>query len=171
MATQSISKDFLKELYEKDYYRWVNENLQLLKEREYDSVDWENLLEEIEDLGRKHLDSVISYMAVILQHLYNFDNFKIYEHSGKGWINILHARKSLEKLFLEYPSLKQKAVENVEKAWKRAVIDLVYWFQKPENEELAKKFFGRFPTEKDFPENCPYTYKQIFEYKPWIKED
>jgi hypothetical protein len=26
-------------------------------------------------------------------------------------------------------------------------------------------------TEKDFPENCPYTYKQIFEYKPWIKED
>jgi len=172
MATQSISKDFLKELYEKDYYRWVNENLQLLKEREYDSVDWENLLEEIEDLGRKHLDSVISYMAVILQHLFNFDIFKIYQHSGKGWINsILHARKSLEKLFLEYPSLKQKAVENVEKAWKRAVIDLVYWFQKPENEELAKKFFGRFPTEKDFPENCPYTYKKIFEYKPWIKED
>ncbi|WP_299227914.1 DUF29 domain-containing protein [Sulfurihydrogenibium sp.] len=172
MATQSVSKGFLKELYEKDYYRWVNENLQLLKEKKYDSVDWENLLEEIEDLGRKHLESVISYMAIILQHLYKIDNFKIYEYSGKSWINsVLHARKSLEKLFLEYPSLKQKAVENIEKAWKRAVIDLVYWFQRPENEELAKKFFGRLPTEKDFPEKCPYTYKQIFEYKPWIKED
>jgi hypothetical protein len=41
MAIKSISKDFLKELHEKDYYRWVNENLQLLKEREYNSVDWE----------------------------------------------------------------------------------------------------------------------------------
>ncbi len=172
MATKSINKDFLKELYEKDYYRWAYENLQLLKEKEYDSVDWENLLEEIEDLGREHLESVISYMATILQHLYKFDNFKIYEYSGKGWINsVLHARKSLEKLFLEYPSLKQKAVENIEKAWKLAVIDLVYWFQKPGNEELAKKFFGRLPTEKDFPEKCPYTYKQIFEYKPLIKED
>jgi Domain of unknown function DUF29. len=116
MATKSISKDFLKELYEKDYYRWVNENLQLLKEREYDSVDWENLLEEIEDLGRKHLESVISYMAVILQHLYKIDNFRIYEHSGKGWINsVLHARKSLEKLFLEYPSLKQKQLKILKK--------------------------------------------------------
>jgi len=84
----------------KDYCRWAYENLQLLKEREYDSVDWENLLEEIEDFGREHLESVISYMAIILQHLYKIDNFKIYEYSGKGWINsVLHARKSLEKLF------------------------------------------------------------------------
>jgi len=66
MATQTISKDFLKELYEKYYHRWVNWNPQLLKE---------------------------------------------------------------------------KPVENIEKAWKQAVIDLVYWFQRPENEELAKKFW------------------------------
>jgi hypothetical protein len=42
----------LKELYEKDFYLWVQENLRLLKNREYDLVDWENLLEEIEDMGR-----------------------------------------------------------------------------------------------------------------------
>ncbi|MFZ8786840.1 DUF29 family protein, partial [Thermocrinis sp.] len=42
----------LKELYEKDFYLWVMENLKLLKNKEYDLVDWENLLEEIEDMGR-----------------------------------------------------------------------------------------------------------------------
>jgi len=110
MATKSVSKDFLKELYEKDYYRWAYENLQLLKEKEYDSVDWENLLEENEDLGREHLESVISYMAIILQHLYKIDNFKIYEYSGKGWINsVLHARKSLEKLFFRASIFKTKS--------------------------------------------------------------
>jgi hypothetical protein len=41
-TTQSI-----KGLYEKDFYLWVQENLRLLKNREYDLVDWDNLLEEI----------------------------------------------------------------------------------------------------------------------------
>jgi hypothetical protein len=41
----------LKELYEKDFYLWVIENLKLLKNKEYGLVDWENLLEEIEDMA------------------------------------------------------------------------------------------------------------------------
>ena len=35
----------LKELYEKDFYLWVQQNLRLLKNKEYELVDWENLLE------------------------------------------------------------------------------------------------------------------------------
>ena len=34
----------LKELYEKDFYLWVLENLKLLKNKEFELVDWENLL-------------------------------------------------------------------------------------------------------------------------------
>ena len=49
-TTQSI-----KELYEKDFYLWVQENLRLLRNKEYDLVDWENLLEEIEDMARREL--------------------------------------------------------------------------------------------------------------------
>jgi hypothetical protein len=45
-------------------------NLKLLKNREYDLADWENLLEEIEDMGQRYLDSAISFIAVILEHLY-----------------------------------------------------------------------------------------------------
>jgi hypothetical protein len=45
----------LKELYEKDFYLWVMENLKLLKNKEYELVDWENLLEEIEYMARKAL--------------------------------------------------------------------------------------------------------------------
>jgi hypothetical protein len=44
----------------------VQENLKLLKNKEYDLVDWENLLEKIEDMEQRYLDSAISFMAVIL---------------------------------------------------------------------------------------------------------
>jgi hypothetical protein len=50
----------LKGLYEKDFLLWLEENLKLLENREYDLVDWENLLEEIRDIEQRHLDAVIS---------------------------------------------------------------------------------------------------------------
>jgi hypothetical protein len=65
----------LKELYEKDFYLWVMENLKLLKNKEYDLVDWENLLEEIEDMGQRHYDAMVGYMAVIMEYLYKWENF------------------------------------------------------------------------------------------------
>jgi len=46
-----ITPERLRELYEKDFYLWVQENLKLLGEKKYDLVDWENLLEEIRGLG------------------------------------------------------------------------------------------------------------------------
>jgi hypothetical protein len=66
----------LKELYEKDFYLWVMENLKHLKNREYDLVDWKNLLEEIADIAKRELKSLISLMAVIMEHLYKWENFR-----------------------------------------------------------------------------------------------
>jgi len=37
---RTISKEELKELYDKDFPLWVEINLELLKEKAYDSVDW-----------------------------------------------------------------------------------------------------------------------------------
>jgi hypothetical protein len=163
----------LKELYEKDFYLWVMENLKLLKNREYELVDWENLLEEIEYMARKELRSVISLMAVIMEHLYKWENYRESAYMGSGWKkSILNARKELIDLFDEMPSLKGIAQEkeSLNKAWRRAVNSLIVWFDEDENKNLAKKYFGRFPTEEDFPKDCPYTFEQVMEYKPWREE-
>jgi hypothetical protein len=94
----------LKELYEKDFYLWVQENLRLLKNKEYDLVDWENLLEEIEDMGQRYLDSAISFMAVILEHLYKWENFRYREYVGHRWIkSINNARNELDVIFERHP--------------------------------------------------------------------
>jgi hypothetical protein len=163
----------LKELYEKDFYLWVLENLKLLKNKEYELVDWENLLEEIEYMARKELRSVISLMAVIMEHLYKWENYRESAYMGSGWKkSILNSRKELIDLFDEIPSLKRIAQEkeSLNRAWRRAVNSLIVWFDEDENKDLAKKYFGRLPTEEDFPKDCPYTFEQVMEYKPWLEE-
>ncbi len=162
----------LKELYEKDFYLWVLENIKLLKNKEYELVDWENLLEEIEDMGRRYLDSVVSLMAVILEHLYKWEHFRYREYAGHSWIkSINNARKELRTIFKRHPSVEVKAQEkeNIQTAWELAVYSLIDWFKEPKNQDLAKKYFGKLPTEKDFPQECLYTFQQIMEYKPWVK--
>ncbi|MFZ8785296.1 DUF29 domain-containing protein [Thermocrinis sp.] len=85
----------LKELYEKDFYLWVQENLKLLRNREYDLVDWENLLEEIEDMGKSLFKSVRSHMSTIMEHLYKWENFRYVPEMGYDWIEtITNARMS-----------------------------------------------------------------------------
>jgi len=132
----------LKGLYEKDFLLWLEENLKLLENREYDLVDWENLLEEIRDMGQRHLDAVISQMARIMEHLYKWENYRYREYVGNGCINSIHqARGKLELAFRRYPSLRAKSRdrENIQTAWEVAVYSLIQWFEKPKNQDLAKK--------------------------------
>jgi hypothetical protein len=173
LELMELKTQSLKELYEKDFYLWVLENLKLLKNKEYELVDWENILEEIEDMARRHYESVISYMAVIMEHLYKWEKFRENEYIGNHWKKSINtARTQIADLFDDNPSLRRVAQEkeSLNKAWKRAVRRLVLWFDEDENKNLAKKYFGRLPTEEDFPKDCPYTFEQVMEYKPWLEE-
>ena len=162
----------LKELYEKDFYLWLQENLRLLKNRELDLVDWENLVEEIEDMGKSLFKSVRSHMSTIMEHLYKWENFRYLPEMGYDWIEtITNARRELREIFEDNPSLKVKAQDRdtLQRAWKLAVRALVDWFENPKNKTLAAVYFkGRIPTEKDFPQECPYTFQRVMEYKPWV---
>jgi hypothetical protein len=123
----------LKELYEKDFYLWVMENLKLLKNKEYELVDWENLLEEIEDMARRELRSVISLMAVIMEHLYKWENFRENEYMGSHWKKSINtARMEIADLFDDNPSLRRVAQEkeSLNKAWRRAVRRLLFGLMK-----------------------------------------
>jgi hypothetical protein len=158
----------LKELYEKDFYLWVQENLRLLRNKQYDLVDWENLLEEIKDLGEWYVDRVINLMSDVLENLYKWEHFR--EGEGNEWVkSINYARAELEGILRRHPSVKAKAQENIQTAWELAVYSLIDWFGLPENHHIAKRCFGRFPTEEDFPKECPYSFQQIMEYSPWVQ--
>ncbi len=153
---RTISKEQLKELYDKDFPLWVEINLELLKEKAYDLVDWENLLEEIEDMARSDLKACISYLAVILEHLYKWDHFRELTKAGKergglSWIrSVENARDEIDVLFYRYPSLRQKLPKELQSAWVEARKNLRRWLR--ELGEDTDKYF--------IPEDCPYTYEE-----------
>jgi hypothetical protein len=163
----------LKELYEKDFYLWVQENLRLLKNKEFHLVDWENLLEEIEGIGRSLRIAMLRQMERILEGLYKWENFKGHPEMDDWVEEICRARRELRNLFEDSPSLKAIAQDKdtLQRAWKLSVRALVDWLRLPPNKALAVSHFkGKLPTEDDFPPECPYTFQQIMEYKPWLTQ-
>jgi Domain of unknown function DUF29. len=83
--------------------------VELLKNKDFDLVDWENVIEELESMGRSELRSVISFMTVILEHLYKYEHFRDNNTMGNGWIkSILNSRYRLIKIFDKNPSLEKK---------------------------------------------------------------
>ncbi|MFN3598959.1 MAG: DUF29 domain-containing protein [Aquificaceae bacterium] len=153
---RTISKEELKELYDKDFPLWVEINLELLKEKAYELVDWENLLEEIEDMAKSDLKACISYLAVILEHLYKWDNFRELTKTGRekggfSWIKSIEvARLRINHLFEEIPSLKTKLPDELEQAWKKAKDNIQIWLI-----DVAKE-----PKRFSIPKKCPYTYEE-----------
>lgn len=151
---RTTSKEELKELYDKDFPLWAEINYELLKEKLYELVDWENLLEEIQDMAQRHLDSCISYLAVILEHFYKWDNFKSLaggQTAGMGWIkSVNNARRKIRTLFKMYPSLRAKLPAEIDKAWIIAIDSLEDWLE--DNDYDPEKF--------EIPEKCPYTYEE-----------
>ncbi|MEN3028379.1 MAG: DUF29 domain-containing protein [Aquificaceae bacterium] len=156
---KTISKEELRELYDKDFPLWAEINLELLREKLYDLVDWENLLEEIEDMARSDLKACVSHLAVILEHLYKWDNFKHLTRGGKekgglSWIkSIENARLDIWALLEKYPSLRAKLPSQIEIAWIDAKKELVKNSHK----------LGLSLSIKDLPETCPYTYEEAMQ--------
>ena len=58
-----------KSLYETDFVRWVETVVAQLQAQDYASVDWANLIEEIEEMSRRERKSLKSNLVVILLHL------------------------------------------------------------------------------------------------------
>jgi hypothetical protein len=57
------------QLYEHDFYTWSIQQAELLRKKDYTQVDWDNLIEEIEDLGRNEYRALVSAVEQLTLHL------------------------------------------------------------------------------------------------------
>lgn len=56
-------------LYERDFVAWLNEQAEKLRARSHNDIDWENLAEEIESLGRSERREIVSRLVLLIHHL------------------------------------------------------------------------------------------------------
>ncbi|MDF5724681.1 MAG: DUF29 domain-containing protein [Rhizonema sp. PD37] len=92
-------------LYDQDFYLWIETTAKQLKEGRFSEVDLENLIEEIECMGRSEKQALESNLVVLLMHLLKYK----YQHEkcSNSWkCSIREHRRRLRRAFKESPSLK-----------------------------------------------------------------
>jgi len=60
-------------LYETDFFQWIQEQAKALREHNQNALDWDNLKEEIEDLGNEKLNAVNSFLKRLIEHRLKLD--------------------------------------------------------------------------------------------------
>jgi Domain of unknown function DUF29 len=98
------------ELYDRDFFLWTEEQAAALR-RAKDSnlpLDWENLAEEIESLGKSDRRQVISQIRRILRHLLKLEASAAMRPRA-GWRStIIDARSQIDEVLSDSPSLRRE---------------------------------------------------------------
>lgn len=95
-------------LYEQDFYQWIQTTASLLKERHFDEVDWENVIEEIETMGRSEKKELQSRLITLIEHLLKLQYWEAEKaYNERGWRGtIVEQRNQLELSLEDSPSFK-----------------------------------------------------------------
>jgi hypothetical protein len=140
----------LKELYEIDDYLWIQETVKLLKEKQFNQLDLENLIEELEDWGSEKKHAIESLLEQIIRHLLLLEYWASeYEQNRNHWrAEIVSFRTQINKKITTnfYNYLNQNLAEIYDDA-------RLYVIEKSSLET--------------FPEQCPYTLDQLLD-KHWF---
>jgi hypothetical protein len=123
-------------LYEQDFALWIEDVAAKLKARDFDNLDVDNVLEEIESLGKSQNREVKSRLQTLLAHILK----RLYVDSSldyNGWERtIREQRKELRLLFEQSPSLKGYYTEVFDSVWQTALSEVREEYKKTEFPEI-----------------------------------
>lgn len=148
--TKSNSASDAGNTYEMDFYAWTQQQAALLREGRFSDLDVNNLIEEIESLGRSEKRELESRLKVLLMHFlkWQFQAARRGQY-GRSWLlTIRNQRTELRKLIRDNASLKAHLQATLMEAYQDARYE-------------AEAETG-LPISA-FPESSPYTIEQILD--------
>lgn len=127
-------------LYDSDFPLWADKMAQLLREHRWEELDLEHLVEEVEDLGNRHRDAIKSHLTRLLMHLLKWQ-FQPQRRSSSWQSSIREARKQIQRLHRDYPSLK---------SFSQAVFSLCYLDAREDAADETGLAIATFPAQPPF---------------------
>jgi hypothetical protein len=99
-------------LYDEDLVLWAEEQGRALRAAARagwnSPIDWENVAEEIETLGRSERHALASHIAVVIEHLLKLQVSPATDPT-RGWRDtIRRARREIQRRLKESPSLRRE---------------------------------------------------------------
>ncbi|MCL5980727.1 MAG: DUF29 domain-containing protein [Gammaproteobacteria bacterium] len=139
-------------LYNQDFYVWTMEQADLLRRHKPDWMDWENVAEELESMGKKDRRELVSRMTVLLMHLAKW--YWQAEKRSPSWSGTIEEqREQIELSLNDSPSLRSFIQYSFQEAWGRAI------------KKAARETGLPLST---FPEACPWPIEDVL--GDWMPE-
>lgn len=140
--------------YEEDFYGWAMANAIFMRKGQLKKLDIDNLIEEIESMGRREKNALISHFSILVAHLLKWHYQPEFRTRPDGTVNrswqltIKNQRNDLRELLEENPSLKSKVNHFLEKIYLKALV-------------LAEEETGLHL--ETFPQEFPYTIEECLD--------
>ncbi|MBJ7901221.1 MAG: DUF29 family protein [Cyanobacteria bacterium RI_101] len=111
-------------LYEQDILLWAEETVRQLKAQNFEHLDLEHLIEEVEALGVSQKRELLSRLIVLLEHLLKRLYIQLPENY-RGWEQTIRTQRTeLDILIIQVPSLKSLWEQSFTEAWRRALANV-----------------------------------------------
>ena len=133
--------------YKGDFYAWTQDQAARLRDLRPNSLDWENVAEELETLGRSQRSEIRSRLVVALTHLLKWA-YQPDQRTNSWRASIVGARDEIGEELDDSPSLRD---------YPRTVLPKQYSVAR-----LKAAGDTGYPLET-FPETCPFTIEQILD--------
>ncbi|GBE74731.1 hypothetical protein myaer87_19580 [Microcystis aeruginosa NIES-87] len=109
--------------YETDYNQWLKETVKQLRERNFEQVDWDNLIEEIESMGKSDRRALMSLLTRLIEHLLKLAYWQEEKkRSGNHWAAaIVNFRAQIQHRLEDSPSLRSELAAMYDKVYPVAI--------------------------------------------------
>lgn len=116
--TQALDKQ---SLYDRDILLWVEDTVTKLRARDFENLDLDNLIEEVDSLGKSQRHAIRSLLRRLIEHLLKRCYVPLPECYG-GWQREIRAfRNEIKDILEDAPSLKNFIPEILPKVYIRAI--------------------------------------------------
>lgn len=131
--------------YQSDFYQWTQQQADLLRQGALSALDVDNLIEEIESMGKRDRRAIGSYLRNVIMHLLKWRYQP--DRRGTSWQGSINAgRDEIDVLLNESPSLNPQLSTLIIDEYRRA--------RKQASLETGLPL-------TTFPDQCPFTIEQI----------
>jgi hypothetical protein len=142
-------------LYAEDFYLWTQQQAALLRTGKWQELDYENLAEEIESVGRSEKRELGHRLEVLLMHLLKWQYQPEGRREGHSWEDtIWEQRRQLVALLQDSPSLRHEVAPRLAQHY-------------PAARRKAHRD-TRLP-DATFPVMCPWSVEQVLDEEFWPK--
>jgi len=138
-------------LYDTDFYGWTQFQAKILREGKFQNLDIENLIEEIESMGKSEQRELESRLEILLMHLLKW-RYQPERRSVSWELTIKTQRNQINRHLKKNPSLQSKIDEAQADAYEDAT------FSAAQETQLHIKAF---------PSQCPWTFAEIMDADFW----